>query len=261
MRSGHAIGEYLAVTVASAICLAAAPVAHAQEPSRPRRWTGATQANGSVFFGNSDQRVFGGRASVGRADSVVQMDVAFQATYGDAQVDDGRREVTKRYWLGTLSLDYRPAAYVSPFVFGTFESSLEKQIRGRHSVGVGAKRTFVRTARSEASLSLALLDERTVPRGTSPGHDPTRLTRWSVRARARHALDDRLRVSHVTFWQPTAGAMSRYLIRSTTEVEYAVTRSVGVSLSFLDNYDSEARTRDARVNNDGQLLFGMGVRW
>ena len=119
----------------------------------------------------------------------------------------------------------------------------------------------MRTTRSETSLSLALLDERTVPRSSAPNPEPTRLTRWSARARVRHAIDERIRVSHVTFWQPSARAVSRYLVRSTTDVEYAVTRTVGVSLSFLDNYDGEARSRGARVNNDGQLLFGMSARW
>jgi hypothetical protein len=249
---GHSIVALLAVAMT-------ATAATAQ--LRPRRWTGTAQANGSVLFGNSDQRVLGGRGTLARADSVMRLDLSAQVLYGDTEVDGERREVTKRLWFGALSLDYRPDARVSPFVSATVESSFEKRIAARYSVGVGAKQTFVRTERSEASLSVALLDERTVPQPAAPAPDVTRLTRWSARARVRHALDERLRVSHVTFWQPTARAVSSFLVRSTTEAEYAVTRSMGVSLSLLDSYDSEARARGARVNNDGQLLFGVTGRW
>ena len=233
----------------------------AQETTRPRRWSGTAAANGSVLFGNTDQRVLGGRATLTRADSVLELDAGLQALYGDASRDDGSRQLTKRLWIGTLTLDYRPAARTSPFVFTTLESNLEKQLASRHSVGVGAKQTFVRTARSEASLSLALLDERTVPRRSAPDPTPVRLTRWSTRARMRHAFDERLRVSLVTFWQPAARAPSRFLLRSSAEAEYAVTRAMGLSISLLDNYDSEAVRRGARVNRDGQLLFGIGARW
>ena len=243
-----------------AVATAVGAALGAQEPA-PRRWTGTAAANGSVLFGNTDQRVLGGRATLTRADSLVEVDGSVQALYGDTEREDGQREVTKRLWLGTLSVDYRPAARVSPFVFGTAESSLEKQLAARYSVGVGAKRTFVRTARSDASLSLALLDERTVPRDDAPAPGSTRLTRWSLRARVRHAFDDRLRVSHVTYWMPSAAAASRFLIRSTTDAEYAVREGVALSVSLLDNYDSEAVARGARVNNDGQLLLGVSARW
>ncbi len=253
MPLAHPLAALLALAVITTTATAQAPPA--------RRWSGTAQADGSVLFGNSDQRVLGARGSLARADSVMRLDLSLQALYGDARVEGERREVTKRLWLGALSLDYRPDAAVSPFVSATFESSLEKRIAARTSLGVGAKRTFVRSARSEASLSLALLDERTVPTPAAPASDVTRLTRWSARARFRHALDERLRISHVTFWQPAARALSSFVVRSTTEAQYALTSSLGMSLSFLDNYDSQARARGARVNNDGQLLFGVSARW
>ena len=249
------------VATAALLALGAAPLAAAAaQDAPPRRWRGSAQGNGSILFGNTNQRVLGGRGSVTRADSVVEVDASVQLLYGDAEAD-GEREVVKRLWLGAVSVDYRPTAPVSPFVFGTFESSLEKQIAERYSVGVGAKRTFVRTDRTEASLSVAALDERTVPLPSARDRATTRLTRWSVRGRVRHAFDDRLQVSHVTFWQPSVRAASRFLVRSTTEAEYALSRGVAMTLSLLDNYDSEAVARGARTNNDGQLLFGVSARW
>ncbi len=227
----------------------------------PRRWKGSVQANGSILFGNTDQRVLGGRAALTRADSLLEVDAGVQALYGDAETEDGVRQVTKRLWIGTVSIDYRPAMRTSPFVFGSVESSLEKRLAARYGVGIGAKRTFVRTERREVSLSVALLDEQTRPLDPPAGGGGTRITRWSVRGRLRHSFDDRLRLSHVTFWQPSVTAIARYLVRSSTEIDYALTKELGLSLSLLDNYDSQARERGARVNNDGQLLVGVSARW
>jgi hypothetical protein len=242
--------------------LAAARAAGAQDAvPRPRLWTGSAQANASVFFGNTEQRVLGARTSLARADSAVELRADLQALYGDASVDAEPRRVTKRLWLGTLTADYRPLAQTSPFVFATVESSFEKRIAVRYSAGVGAKQTFVRSARSETSLSLGVLDERTVPRDSTVALPTERVTRWSLRGRVRHAFDDRVRVSHVTFWQPRVGETARFLVRSTTDLEYRLTRAVALSLSLQDNYDSEAVRRGARTYNDGQLLFGIGGSW
>lgn len=227
----------------------------------PRRWTGGASVNGSILFGNSDQRVVGGRGTIGRADSVVQLTGDLQALYGDASVEGGRRTLIKRLWLGTLAMDYRPHDRTSPFVSGTFESNYEKRIVSRYSTGAGVKQTFVRSARTETSLSVALLDERTVPRSTTGPASPKRLTRWSWRGRVQHQFDEKVRVTHVTFWQPDASRLARYLLRSTTEVVYQATKKVGLTFSFLDSYDSEATARGARVNNDGQMMFGAAARW
>lgn len=266
---GRGVRRLVAWAACVAVAVAARPgAAAAQAPTvppvpkpPPRRWTGTATANGTVLFGNTDQRVFGGRATLARADSVIDLDAGVQILYGDSEVDGERREVTKRLWLASLSLDYKPGGRTSPFVLGTVESNLEKQLAARYSLSAGVKQTFVSTERAEASLSVALLDERTVPRFTAPDVDPTRLTRWSFRARMRRAFDEKLRISHVTFWQPSAGDASRFLVRTTTEAAYALTRVVGLSLSLHDNYDSEAKARGARVNNDGQLLFGISARW
>ncbi|MGZ8493988.1 MAG: DUF481 domain-containing protein [Gemmatirosa sp.] len=248
------------LAVACALTATAVAALGAQD-APPRRWTGSVQANGSILFGNTDQRVLGGRGALTRADSLIEVDVGVQALYGDAQTEDGDRQVTKRLWIGTLSADYRAAMRTSPFVFGSVESSLEKRLAARSSVGVGAKQTFVRTERREVSLSVALLDEQTRPLDPPAGAGGTRITRWSVRGRLRHSFDDRLRLSHVTFWQPSVTALARYLVRSSTEIDYALREGLGLSLALLDNYDSEARARGARVNNDGQLLFGVSARW
>jgi hypothetical protein len=77
----------------------------------------------------------------------------------------------------------------------------------------------------------------------------------------RHAFTDRVRVSQVTFWKPEVRATERFLIQSTSELILQITEAVSFSILLVDNYDSEARTRGARVYNDGQLLFGVAAKW
>jgi hypothetical protein len=239
----------------------------AQAPAAPpRRWTGGVQANGSLLFGNAEQRVVGGRATTSRADSLLEVDGALQLLYGDATTEDGVREVTKRLWLASLSVDYRPHAPVSPFAIAGYESNFEKRIATRTSFGLGAKRTFVRSVRNEASLSVALLDERTVARlepEAVAADEPrvVRVTRWSARARVQHGLDQRLRLTHVTFYRPRLRTTGDFVVQSTTEARYAMTRALNASLSLLVNHDSEATRRGARVRTDGQVLFGLGASW
>jgi hypothetical protein len=270
IRRGRRVGTTLpgVRTLLAAVFVLTAGVARAGRaqaveplPGARRVWSGGAQANASVFFGNAEQRVLGGRATIARADSALELRGDLQTIYGDAAVGREPRQVTKRLWLGTATLDYRPLGRTSPFVFATAESNYEKRIAARYSAGVGAKQTFVRTERTETSLSLALLDEQTVPRDSVVTLATTRVARWSWRARARHAFDDRVRVSHVTFWRPRVETAANYLVLSTTDLEYRITRAVSLSLSFIDNYDSEAPRRGARAYNDGQLLFGVAGTW
>lgn len=256
----------LARAAACGALLGAAVVPHApggaqEPPARPKTWTGSAALNASVLFGNNDQMVLGARAGVGRADSTLELRADAQTLYGEAAIGDQPRAVTKRLWLGSLTADLRPFAVVSPFLFATVESNLEKRIDLRYSGGAGAKRTFLRTDASEASLSGALLWERTVPRDTTVRIPTETLLRWSLRGRVQHRLDDKVRFSHTTFWQPKVNALENYLVRSTTELEYRINQRLAVSLSFIDSYDSEARARGSRAYNDGQILFGANANW
>lgn len=233
----------------------------AQGASDPSVWSGTIQANGSVLFGNTEQRIVGGKITVARGDSVMELGAELQTLYGEGSVEGQEPQVVKRLWLGALSLDWRPYARLSPFMYGSVESNLEKRIAQRYSLGIGVKQTFVSREGTEASLSAALIEERTVPRAEAPDPSAVRLERWSLRARARHAFNDRVRASHVTFWKPEVRATDRYLIQSTSELIFQLTEAMSFSILLVDNYDSEARTRGARVYNDGQLLFGIAAKW
>ena len=64
--------------------------------------------------------------------------------------------------FASLGFDLHPFKRYSPFWFGSVESSLQQRIARRYSTGAGGKVTFHQREENEASLSLALLAERTV---------------------------------------------------------------------------------------------------
>jgi len=81
--------------------------------------------------------------------------------------------------------------------------------------------------------------------------------RWSGRARFRHNFDQRLKLSHTTFFQPKVTDFDSYTVHSSSELSYALRASTSLTLSYLSLYDSAARLRGALSNNDAQLLFGV----
>ena len=224
-----------------------------------QRWSGSAQLNGSLLFGETEQRAVGTRTALSRADSVLEFSGSLQTLYGEASLIDEPRRVVKRLWLGSLTADWRPEARWSPFLLATLESSLEKRLARRYNTGIGVKYTLVRSDESEVSLSLALLDERVMP--DSAGAESSRLTRWSSRLRIRRSFSERTRFSHITFWRPSATAIDRFVVQSSTELAVSLSRRTALTVSFLDNYDSEAISRGARRYNDGQLLLGLVANW
>ncbi len=253
-------GRRFAVAAAFLLATLSVPTQRGQaQPTEAKRWSGSTQLNGSLLFGDTEQRVFGAIGTLARADSVLEFDGSLQTLYGEASLDGGERTVIKRLWLGSLTADWRPDNTWSPFVLATVESNFEKRILSRFNTGVGIKLTAIRTESQDLSISVALLDERVRP--DTPDARSTRLTRWSNRFRFRRTFDNRTRVSNVTFWRPSATAINRYLVQSTTEVAVDLSVRTALTLSFLNNYDSEAVSRGARTYNDGQLLLGLSARW
>jgi hypothetical protein len=222
-------------------------------------WSGAVEANGSLFFGNVRDRLVGARAHAARADSTLEVRADARWTYSDAARDDEGRRVSGRTAFASLGTDYRPFGRYSPFWFGAIESSLQQRIDRRLSTGAGGKLTFYRQKANEASMSLAVLAERTSPRPADDGTEVPDVTRrrWSLRGRVRQAVTDAITLSHTTFYQPALTRANRFTVSSTSSLAAKMTTKVSFTVTLVDVYDSEARARGARENNDGQLLFGF----
>lgn len=186
------------------------------------------------------------------------LDVSFDAgfIYGETQLDDGPT-VTKRSWQGSLSADFLPFSRVTPFMLASIESSLEKRIVRRYSGGGGAKLVFVKRDGFSSDVSLALLAERSVLAPSDSEQTESVYARYSARYRIERKLDDRVTATLVTFYRPEFKEFHRFTTTVNAAVTYRLVRALALKASFLDNYDSEARARGARSNNDGEVLFGF----
>ena len=245
-------------TLAALAGLAAlASPSDAQAPT----WRGKAQANASILFGATEQQLLATRGELSRADSVVEVATSVEFRYGESTDKDGVRGVYARSWMGTLAVDRHPYAAISPFFFGTLESSLEHRLARRAAAGVGAKWTAHRSERGSASLSGALLLERSRPMASAerPAASARSLGRWSLRVKLDRKQDDRMSFSHVTFYQPVVDDASRYLVISTSQAAYSLTTALAVTLALTERFDSEARGRGARSNHDGALLAGVAL--
>ena len=107
-------------------------------------------------------------------------------------------------------------------------------------------------------MSLALLWEHTRALAPEPGTSArSERARWSARVRLRRQVRERVRFSHVTFYQPVVGRFDRFGVDSNTSLAADLTSSVAFTATLQEQYDSEATRRGARSNHDGQLLFGL----
>ncbi len=249
----------------SLIAALPAPAAAARKnpalPQPPNVWRGSALANASFLFGNNQQQIVGVDGKLARVDSSLGLAGELQTLYGEASVNAGPRAVTKRLWLATITANFKPLAPVSSFITTTFESNLEKRIASRYSLGAGAQWAIHRTKATDASLSLSLSAEQTIPMDSIVHFPDQRIARFSWLARFHHSFDERLDLSHSTSWQPSASDVSQFLVSSNTEFRYRMNGTVSLSMSFTDNYDSGAVERGARSYNDGQMLFGIAAGW
>jgi hypothetical protein len=223
-------------------------------------WNREAELSASIFFGNSSQRVAAARLGISRADSTLEVSGGFRFTYADVESDDGVRAVNRRSWDVSTSVDLRPYARLSPFVFGTLESSLEKQIDLRWGAGGGTKLVFARDSVSEHSFSLALLAEQTTPRMEVEAFDDDVQARWSARHRIRGTVAAGVTFTSTTFYKPRLDDFTDYTIGSVNSLAVALNTSLSLTFTFIDTYDSEARLRGSESNNDGQILFGVKAR-
>lgn len=225
-------------------------------------WRGSAEANASLFFGNTDQWVVAGATRLAFSDSAVEVRGEIRADYAETSVDSGGSTVSRRAWLASMGVDLAPFSRVSPFVQGSAESSLQQRIARRYSAGFGGKLTVVQTDDSKLSSSIALLWEQTnvMDGNTTPDLDKSRL-RWSFSLKGGRKLDDRIHFDHETYYQPSVREMEHFTLTSTSTLTFDLTKVLGLTSSVHDTYDSEARRRGARSNNDGQFLVGLRAHY
>lgn len=234
------------------LLLALAPSLAAQGLGRKLK----AEANANLSFGNVDQSTMLTRLGASTVDSMLELGFDASFIYGETRLD-GAPEVTKRSWMGSLTADLYPFSQVTPFMLASIESSLEKRIIRRYAGGGGAKLVFVKRDGFSSDLSAALLAERSVLVVSDSEQTEKVYARYSIRYQLERKVDDRVTATFLTFYRPEFSALHRFTGTANAAILYRVAAALALKASVVDNYDSEARSRGARSNNDGDVLFGL----
>jgi hypothetical protein len=237
------------------LAAAAAPLTTAS--AQTLGWHKEIAAGANLFFGNTQQRLATLRTSIAHADSTFELSGTLRFAYGEASADTGRRFVNTRNWLVSSSYTNHPFAQFSTFMTAAVESSLQQAIHRRSSVGAGETVTVLRDSASDIRFSAGFLGEHTVPSTNRTLSPDENFARWTGRVKLLQKVDDKLTLTHETFYQPRATEISVFTVASTSALTYQMSKAVGVQMSLTDNYDSGATDRGARSNNDGQMVFGV----
>lgn len=261
-----------AISVAAFASIGVARSAGAQEaaavaPAKPPvRWRGSVDANGTILYGAANQRLFNAGIGTSRLDPEYEVRFDLTGGYGDSRnFDTGIRAVTARNVRLSGAYDLHPHDRTSPFALASAESNFQQRYKSRVAGGVGAKQTFWRPDSvidgfvQDASLSLAVLGENTQLLDNAPA--ASRATagsrvRYSLRARYRKRINNSIRFSHVTLYQPTANNLDRYTLDAFTELAIPLRAKLQLTIAHRERLDSEAVKRGAPSIRDGQLVFG-----
>lgn len=233
----------------------------------PIRWHGSAETSGTILYGAANQRVFAAGASASRMHRDYELRLDLQGSYGDSRNQNtGVRSVIARSVRLSGAYDLHPHDRISPFALVSAESNYQQRYKSRVSAGVGAKYTLWRPDSvvggfvQDASISLAILAENTTLLDNAPANSKAsagKRARWSLRMRYRKRINDNIRFSHVTLYQPTVNGLNRYTLDAITELAVPLRTRLQLTIAHRERLDSEAVRRGANSIRDGQVVFGV----
>jgi hypothetical protein len=215
------------------------------------------ELSGNLFFGNTRQLLTTSRLGYEQVDSAYQTRTEGRFNYGQTKNDADVTEVSKRSWVVNGSADLRPFAAVVPFVQALLESSLEKKIDRRYSACTGARYNVIRSPLTDVIVSVGVLGERTKVLDTVPGTPEVGVGRGLTTLRVRRQFSDRVTFTSESGYQPALRSFDRYTFNSDNSLQFKMSKRMSFTFSLRDTYDSEAMSRGARTNNDGELVVGV----
>ena len=215
------------------------------------------ELSGNLFFGNTRQLLATSRLGYEKVDSTFQTRTEGRFNYGQTKNDSNVTSVSKRSWIATASGDLHPFADVVPFLQASLESSLEKKIDRRYSGGTGARYNIIRRPIMDVIVSLGVLAERTRILDAPPGVEESGVGRGLATLRVRREFSDRVSFTSESGYQPALRAFDRYTFNSDNSLRFKMSKHMSFSFSLRDSFDSEAKLRGARTNNDGEFVVGV----
>lgn len=248
---GPAFGILLAAFVLLPFSLSA------QEEEDSVEWGVEGEAGVSVFFGASDQTTVNAALGLVRRSPRWESENGLAYLYGEATDLEGKTSVIKRSWSAASMLNYRGFQRVNPYAFGSAESSYQKKIDLRLKGGAGAKLTARETETTRLDFAVAILAEQTF-KDTEDNGDGELLARWTGAFNLRRSFsEDRTVFEAKADYNPVFDEFANYTIDAETSIAFKLSEIISLKLSVVDQYDSRAKERGARDNNDGQVLFSV----
>jgi Protein of unknown function, DUF481 len=239
--------------------------AGAQAPSTV--WERSVELSGNYLYGNTDQAILSARTGVVRNDSSVALRMDTRFLIGVTDREGVGRVMDRRSWVVSGSVDFRQYSPQSQFLFGSYERSHELRIDRRLSGGIGQKLIIAVDSATKFDVSLGILGEQSVlPQAAVQGEPQppalnNALVRLSGRLRYRRSLTARMGVDHTTWYRPEVAAFNRYLASSVSALSYSMSKRSHLQLSLQNDFDSLARSRGSRSNQNGQVLVGASTKF
>lgn len=265
MRLG---GDLTGLSCSAALLALAAALASPLSAQAPAEvWERTLELSGNYLYGNNDQVIVSTRAGVVRNDSTVQLRLDGRFLIGVTDRESVGRVMDRRSWTISSSVDFRPYAAQSQFFFMSVERSLELRIRRRASGGIGHKVVIAQDSVTRFDVSLGVLGEQSLlPQSVAAGQPPaplltTSLVRLSGRVRFKRRFTSRAGMEHTTSYRPDLASFTRYLATSVSAFSYSMGRGANMQVSLQNDFDSLARSRGARSNQNGQILVGASTRF
>jgi hypothetical protein len=244
-----------AAVAAAGLCFSSAGAQ--EEAAGSVNWGMEAEAGASIFFGASDQTTANLALGVVRKSSHWESDNALAYLYGEATDELGNTSVTKRSWGLVSHLNYRAFKRVNPYAFASAESSYEKKIDLRLKGGTGAKLTARNSETTRLDFALAILAEQTY-KNTEDDGDGELLARWTGAFNLRRSFaGERTIFEAKANYNPVFAQLANYTVDAETSLAFKLSEIISLKLSVVDKYDSRAKDRGARDNNDGQVLFSV----
>lgn len=209
------------------------------------RFTG----DGNFARGNVNRTVMVLRAELLFTGPVISIVTNPRFTYGKQN-----GILAERDSYGDLFVDVFKKRRTYLFGLGILENSNLRRIDLRKMAGAGLGFRVLNTKTNNLTLTNAIVYESTNFREKAT----VTTARNSFRVKGKHAfLQDKIRLNHITFMQPSLSDMRNLRWNTIVSVELPLNKYVTLRTSFENFYESVVET--SRKRNDSRLTFGVAI--
>lgn len=205
--------------------------------------------DGNFTRGNVNRSLLVLRAEITLQGPAVNISTNPRFTYGKQN-----RLLAERDTYVDLIVDVFKKRKVYVFGLATIERSNLRRIDWRRLAGAGIGFRLVQKEHHHVSLTNAIIYE-----STDFQERPTLSTvRNSARLKGRHSfLEDRMRLTHITFVQPALNDFSNLRWNTLITLEIPLNQWITIRGSFENSYESVVEA--TRQNNDSRVTFGIAI--